>query len=128
MKTTFDAEKEFYKILNVAGVTGNIDGAVYRSSRPINSEKQDVVIVPLGINGEFVQEGFMNINIYAKDLSDSTPDISKLETITKAVISTLNAFAGTAVYFDFIPTTQGVIKDEKGWSYVNLRVNYFIES
>ena len=46
MKTSFDVIDILFPIINTASVTSLIDGNVYRNRKPLNSEAQDIVIVP----------------------------------------------------------------------------------
>lgn len=131
MKTSFDINNILYPIINVSSVTNTIDGRVYRNKKPLNSELQDIVVIPLSnYNGdEIIQEATFMVNCYCKNFNNGTPDISKLKTITGAVIAVIEAYNATSNYYIFDITNQTVMQDtdQINLSFVNLRINCYIE-
>jgi len=131
MKTTFDINDILYPIINVVPVQATIDGKVYRNKKPLNSELQDIVIIPLSnYNGdEIINDATFMINCYCKNFNNGTPDITKLRAIAGAVITKIEAYNSTSNYYIFDITNQILLQDfdQKSMSYVNLRINCFIE-
>lgn len=132
MKTTFDILDEIYPILNVEAVTSLIDGEVCRNNKPLSSELQDVVILPLdNRNGEVIQPGVFIINCFCKKLNNGLHNETKLIEITDAVISALQDYYNTGdPYFYFKIVNQLIFNDneQKNMSYVSIRINTIIES
>ena len=131
MKTTFDISDILYPIINVTSVTSTIDGRVYRDKKPLNSELQDIIVIPLSnFNGdEVIQEATFMVNCFCKNFDNGLPNITKLKTITDAVIKVIEDYSATSNYYVFDITNQTVMQDtdQISMSYVNIRLNCFIE-
>jgi hypothetical protein len=131
MKTTFDISDILYPIINVTSVTSTIDGRVYRDKKPLNSELQDIVIIPLtNPNGdEIIQFPVYMVNCFCKNFDNGLPNITKLKTITDAVIAVIEAYNATSNYYVFEITNQTVMQDtdQINMSYVNMRLQCYIE-
>jgi len=131
MKTTFDISDILYPIINVTSVTSTIDGRVYRDKKPLNSELQDIIVIPLSnFNGdEVIQEATFMVNCFCKNFDNGLPNITKLKTITDAVIKVIEAYSATSNYYVFEITNQTLMQDtdQISMSYVNLRINCYIE-
>lgn len=131
MKTTFDINDILFPVINTEEVQAEIDGRVYRNKKPLNSELQDIVIIPLSnYNGdEIVNDATFMINCYCKNFNNGTPDITKLRAITDAVIAEIEAYNSTSNYYVFSIMNQILLNDfdQKSMSYVNLRISCFIE-
>ena len=131
MKTTFDINDILFPVINTEAVKATIDGRVYRNKKPLNSELQDIVIIPLSnYNGdEIVNDATFMINCYCKNFNNGTPDITKLRTIANAVIAVIETYNNTLNYDIFDIVNQILLNDvdQKSMSYVNLRISCFIE-
>jgi len=135
LRNTFDIETIIYQELNVSAITNVISGKVYKNSRPLNSNKVDVVVGSLPINAEQLQRTVVNVNVHAPNLKlsingiqDNTqPDVATLKTITALVISALTDKAFTDYYFDV--QQQVLFKDETSDEhYSNIRINFLSEN
>jgi len=131
MKTTFDINDILFPVINTTEVQAEIDGRVYRNKKPLNSELQDIVIIPLSnYNGdEIVNDATFMINCYCKNFNNGTPDITKLRAIADAVIAEIEEYNNISNYYIFDITNQILIQDvdQLSMSYVNLRISCFIE-
>jgi hypothetical protein len=131
MKTSFDINNILYPIINVTSVTSTIDGRVYRNKKPLNSELQDIVVIPLSnYNGdEIIQDATFMVNCFCKNYDNGLPNITKLKTITDAVIKVIEDYNATNNYYIFDITNQTVMQDtdQINLSFVNLRINCFVE-
>jgi len=131
MKTTFDINDVLFPVINTTEVQAEIDGRVYRNKKPLNSELQDIVIIPLSnYNGdEIVNDATFMINCYCKNFNNGTPDITKLRAIADAVIAEIEEYNNISNYYIFDITNQILIQDvdQLSMSYVNLRISCFIE-
>jgi len=84
-----EVSKLIYKILNVSSLTSIITGSIYRISKPIDSQLEDIVINSIGnlsskeVTG--VNNGLLNINIYVSKVN-GFPNISRLDIIKDKVI------------------------------------------
>lgn len=131
MKTTFDINDILFPVINTEEVQAEIDGRVYRNKKPLNSELQDIVIIPLSnyIGDEIINDATFMINCYCKNFNNGTPNISKLRSIAEAVIAEIEAYNSTSNYYIFDIMNQILLNDfdQKSMSYVNLRISCFIE-
>ncbi|MBA7566354.1 hypothetical protein ES695_06380 [Candidatus Atribacteria bacterium 1244-E10-H5-B2] len=132
MITTFDINDILYPMLNTALVLDTLDdGRVYRNKKPLNSELQDIVIIPLSnyVGDEIINNATFMINCYCKNFDNGTPDITKLKAIINEVVVVIEAYNNTSNYYVFEITNQILLQDtdQKSMSYVNLRINCFIE-
>jgi len=132
MITTFDIGEVLYPVINVATVKAVIDGAVYRNKKPLNSELQDIVILPLSnySGDEIFNESVFMVNIYCKNFLNGTPDITNLSAIAEKVIAVIEAYNSTTHYYIFKILNQLTLQDmdQKKMTYVNLRIECTIEN
>ena len=135
MRNTFDIETILYKALNVPAITNVITGKVYKNSRPLNSDKVDVVVGSLPVNADQIQRTVANVNVHVPNLKlsisgvqDGTqPDTVTLKTVTSLVIEALTDKAFADYYFDV--QQQVLFKDETtDEHYSNIRINFFLEN
>ena len=131
MKTTIDINDILYPIINVASVKATIDGRVYRNKKPLNNELQDIVILPLSnyVGEEIVNDATVMVNVFCKNFDNGTPDITKLRATINAVVAVIEAYNNTSNYYIFTITNQILLQDtdQITMSYINLRINCFIE-
>ena len=133
MKTTFDINDILYPMLNTSLVLDKLDGngRVYRNKKPLNSELQDIVIIPLSnySGDEIINDATFMVNCYCKNFNNGTPDVARLRVIADAVIAEIEKYNNTSNYYVFDIINQILLDDfdQKSMSYVNLRINCFIE-
>ena len=131
MKTTIDINDILYPVINVTSVKNTIDGKVYRNKKPLNSELQDVIILPLSnyVGSEVMNEATFMVNCYCKNFANGTPDITKLRAVVNAVAAVIEAYNNTSNYYVFSITNQILLQDtdQISMSYINIRLNCLIE-
>lgn len=132
MSTTFDALERLYPVLNVVSVTTLLDGRVYRRKKPLNSEKRDIVIVPLELrdgDGLDVQPGTTFINAFAPNFSDGRPNESTLNTIADMILKKISAFSQGSTYCHFEVISENLMQDQDqpNMSYVSIRLRNIIQ-
>ena len=131
MKTTFDIDDILYPVINVTSVKATIDGRVYRNKKPLNSELQDIVIIPLSnyVGDEIINDATLMVNCYCKNFNNGTPDITKLRATINAVAAVIETYNSISNYYVFDIVNQILLNDidQVSMSYVNLRINCFIE-
>jgi len=137
MKTSHDVLDVLYPVINVSTVTGTLNGKVYRNARPQNSKLRDVVLVPLTIRNNpnedtkesTVQPGTVVVNCYAPNLNTGEPDVANLDTMSAAVITTIEAYNNASTYYVFDIISENTMNDQENpdLSYSSLRINYFFE-
>jgi hypothetical protein len=133
MRTSFNIVDIIYKEL-YAAISGAITGKVYKNSRPVNSNKEDVVVGSLPINAEQIQRAVVNVNIHVPNLQvsiggqqDSQADTARLSQLTTMVIGVLKDKVYNDYWFDI--QQQNLFKDETtGDHYSNIRIDFYSEN
>jgi len=129
--TTIDINDILYPIINVASVKATIDGGVYRNKKPLSSELQDIIILPLSnyVGSEVMNDATFMVNCYTKNFTNGTPDITKLRAVVNAVVAVIEAYNNVSNYYVFEITNQILLQDtdQISMSYINIRLNCLIE-
>lgn len=89
MITTIELQSLVYKIIKGSNFKTVINGDVYMGSRPLNSQKNDIVIGTLSLPTGVVMPGTILINVFARDLTvnnSSTPDLKTLRDAAKILV------------------------------------------
>jgi len=130
LKTTIDILDILYPVINVTSVKTTIDGGVYRNKKPLNSEAQDVVILPLSnfVGDEIINDATIMVNLFCKNFDNSTPNETKLRATINAVVAVIEAYNNASNYYIFNITNQILLQDtdQISMSYINLRLQCFI--
>jgi hypothetical protein len=123
MITGFKISERLFTILKVSAVTNLLNGRIYPDRLPKEAYGlRNIAIIPLVNMIDFVTDAVVNINVYAQDLDDGTPDATTLQGITDQVVTTLLAYSSATDYFDIEIISTGLITDEDGQSFLNLRI------
>ena len=128
LNTGDKATMDVFAVLRDAGVklATNMTGAIYPVNRPVNSEKEDVVINTLVLNAIQAQEGIINVNVHVPNLiltSDNTqPNRTRLNAIGNACVDALDYFHGSG--FNLRVENPGLIMQDKDKWFMNIRVRY----
>lgn len=126
MKTVIDGKDWILEVLNAYKPA--ISGKIYIDKRP-TTDKEDIVINSLTMNGEFMQNGVFNVNCYVPNLSISTagittqiPNKKRLKEISADVYSKLNEVYRDHYNLSIENHTQLEEKTENA-NYINFRVS-----
>ena len=85
MKSGLNIANALRNLLNVEQLVDEISGGIYKFGYPLKSQKEDVVINILAINGEYLQKGYANMNIYVENAQSGLPNTKRLEELTSIV-------------------------------------------
>lgn len=134
MTTPYDAIDILWARMN-SDLKGSISGGVYKLSRPLNSDKEDIVINSITLNAAQLQEGVLNVNIHVPNLSinvngvqDNTqPNFSRLKALTALAVSSLSDVWASLGEYNYTPQEPGNPLKEDGIDsyYSNIRVEFF---
>lgn len=67
MKSDIEIKDAIYNVIKGSALEKSITGKLSKTKRPINSDKEDVVISMLDNSSGQIQEAFVNVNIYVSD-------------------------------------------------------------
>ena len=134
MKQTYDIESIVYQALRSNQTLVNeLNGGVYLGQRPVNSEKEDVVINTIALTQEFKpQLGTSNINIHVADkvvtiggAQQKMEDRVRLKQLSELVLTTIRA--GIVKGMKMVVENQSTLKEpEISQHFVNIRINWII--
>lgn len=67
--TDIDIKDELYTWIKDSVVSWGISGSVYKDQRPLNSDKEDIIIAVIARDADpQIQEAVVNVNIYVPDI------------------------------------------------------------
>ncbi|MDF2931213.1 MAG: hypothetical protein K0R36_544 [Chryseobacterium sp.] len=84
MVTTFELKSIVYNLVKVSAFKTILNGDIYIDERPLNSDKNDIVIGALSIPNEVLMPSTVLINIYAKNIKSGTTDVPNLAVLNNA--------------------------------------------
>ena len=135
-KTSLDALDILYRIVKnseiIAG-SARINGGLYKSQRPINSDKEDVVVNALPMNRNQVQEGLLNLNIYVPNqeltingVTDlSQPNYTRIAALSAMISTLLNDVWEASADYTFNIQQDTLFADDNNQHYQNFRIEFY---
>jgi hypothetical protein len=132
MKTTLELVNIIWQVLTVSPVKEEITGGIFKHIRPLNSEKEDVVINSLPNLNTDLSQAVVNVNVFVPNKTQnlngaqdtSQPDAARLEELAGMATDALEDQWGDDYNFDVQQSV--LIRDEEGGSwYYNIRLNFF---
>jgi len=134
MKQTYDIEAIAFQALRAnQTLVSELSGGVYLGQRPLNSDKEDVVINTIAMTQEFKpQLATSNINIHVPDrtvtiggVQQQVEDRARLKAIAAIVLSTVRGVK--------LPSMKMVVESQNtqreadiSQHFVNIRINWII--
>ena len=67
MKSDIEIKDDIYKVIKGSALENTVTGKLKKTKRPVNSDKEDIVISILDNGSGQIQEAFVNVNIYVPD-------------------------------------------------------------
>ena len=124
MKTNIEIKDKVFDILNVSDITDSINGTLYNGKRPAgNDVDEDITIVALSVDSEFVQSATITVNFYAKDTMEGVPNYGRFKEIFPKIYDRLVNYSSTE-YLKINIDSQLIEEAQvKGWSLLSIRTN-----
>lgn len=129
MKTVFDGKQWILETLLKGGIKSIVNGGVYKDKRPSESDKEDVVINDILMDGDFYQDGAFNVNIYVPFLSvkidgrtQYQPNHNRLRALATDIYPLLHDIWRDDFNLTIERNESFEVEDEKA-NYINFRVN-----
>lgn len=131
MKGILQVIQTLYNHVTASPLKGAISGDVYKGSRPLNSESEDVTINSLPITADQLQKCIVNVNVFVPDLTVNTgagetrePDFARLEVLEGIALSSLKEYQ--SLTHSFYVQQSTLFKDNESNShYINIRVEFY---
>ena len=133
MFTSFDTDNILFQVLSKSEeLKSAISGGIYTTDRPDNSEKEDITVNTITVNGSIPQRGTSNINIHVPDIytqikgqKQRKEDRERLQQLTIIVISILEAALVEGLLF-WVSNQTTIREPEINQHYTNLRIEWNI--
>jgi len=123
--TDIDIKDELWEWVSASDLASAISGKVYKDQRPINSDKEDIIVAVIARTaGAQRQDATANVNIYVPDLrrgQEAIEDTTRLRTLCTTAASAFEyRTTGDAIYeLD----SQEVMKaNGADWHIINNRI------
>lgn len=130
MKTPLDLIDAAYELLDVTEVqSAMLSGDIFKTVKPDNYQGECIVINSLPVSGQQLQRGFLNVNIYAPNLTlkingqpdNSQPNTKRLKEIAAAVVPILEDATADGNLF-FIDSMNVYAEDQNREHFLNIRI------
>lgn len=129
--TSLDAIDKVYLNLQGSPFATALRGSIYKIKRPVNATSEDAVINSLGMPGDQVQKGLINLNIHVPNQpllingkQDTTqPDYTRAQELTTLAIQSVEEFYSDEYWFLF--QQQNIVESTDTEIVVNIRINFF---
>lgn len=126
MKTDIDIKDDIYLFIKGSRLAYEVNGELRKTVRPKDSNLEDIVISVLANQNAQIQEAFVNVNIYVKDVyrnNQNEEDTIRLRTLCNLAKSLLKSGRGND--FRFVLDSQRVLEVEgKAEHYINNKLLY----
>lgn len=130
MKTTLDIEEIVFQAIVASSLKSMISGAVYMQKRPLNSAKEDIVVVSLPTNNLQLQSAVVNVNIHvpnkvittASGTDNTIPNHARLKVLSNAAVAFLADTWQSDYSFD---VQQQTTFEDVGSHYSNIRLDFY---
>lgn len=126
MKSDIDIKDDIYMFIKGTPLENAVNGKLSKTLRPAGSSNEDIVISMLSNQNAQIQEAFVNVNIYVRDLvrdnqtEEDTIRIRELCNLAKSLLE-----VGRGNDFRFILDSQRVLEVEgKSEHFINNKLLY----
>lgn len=126
MKSDIDIKDDIYMFIKGSPLENAVNGKLSKTIRPAGSSNEDIVISMLSNQNAQIQEAFVNVNIYVRDLvrdNQTEEDTIRLRELCNLAKSLLEVGRGND--FRFILDSQRVLEVEgKSEHFINNKLLY----
>lgn len=126
MKSDIDIKDDVYLFIKSSDLYNAVDGKLSKTKRPTKSNKEDIIISILSNRNAQIQEAFVNVNIYVKDLArdnQTEENTIRLRELCKLAENVLKVGRGND--YRFVLSSQRVFPVEgKNEHFINNRLLY----
>ncbi|WP_417444644.1 hypothetical protein [Joostella sp.] len=126
MVSTLDVNSALYRLVNVPAINDVISGKVYIGSFPDGNQDENITINTLTNPNQYLQNGYMNLNVYVQEPSSGVPPLSRFKQIIDVLIPLVLDAQKDYTYFFQIDDDKGFFKDtdHDGMWFYNLRLEF----
>lgn len=116
---------EFYKLCKTKGLDVLVADGIHKIQHS-KAGKEYIEMWMLANNGRaYVQEGYINLNLFIESLADGRPNLSRIDTLTDSIHLALKSEVTEFVRFQ-IEQESGVIPDklQDKMFFINFKINF----
>lgn len=131
MKTVLDLEQMIFDILSNSPLKNEINGLIYKGGNISDFSKENVMIKAITTDGEQIQRGAANVNVYVPDVDvkvggkvTKQPDNVRLKALSHLVVHELLYFSGEDYELYIEGTNVFPEPDGIDSHYVNFRIRF----
>lgn len=95
MRTDTEIRDIVFGLVKSSPLNDKIGGRIYTSKRPVDSDSEDIVIAVLANSLSEIQESYINVNIYVKDLKNkgiNQEDTKRIRELSRIAMDCLKVF------------------------------------
>lgn len=126
MKSDIDIKDDIYNHIKGSELEKAVSGVLRKTVRPVNSNKEDIVISVLANTNGQIQQSFVNVNIYVPDVyrdKQSEENTVRCRELCKLASELLEV--GRGAHYRFVLEEQRVMKvNGKDEHFINNKLLY----
>lgn len=125
MKSSFDILDSLYRLVNKPIVTEIISGKIYSGNIPDSDQKENITIKTLNNPNQYLQVGYINLNIHIKEIQSGRPNLAKFKEILNVIIPLVEDVKDGTFTFQ-IDDDKGVFKNKEldNMYFYNLKLKF----
>lgn len=126
MVSTLDINSALYMKVNIPAVTNVISGKVYIGDFPSGDQLENITINTLTNPNQYLQNGFMNLNVYVPEQQVGRPPLARFKQIVDILIPLVLDTQNDQSYFFQIDDDKGLLRDNEndGMWFYNIRLEF----
>lgn len=126
MVSTLDINSALYMKVNIPAVTNVISGKVYIGDFPSGNQLENITINTLTNPNRYLQNGYMNLNIYVPEQQAGRPPLARFKQIVDILIPLVLDTQNDQSYFFQIDDDKGFFRDNEndGMWFYNIRLEF----
>lgn len=128
MQSSFKILSACFQLINVPAVTSLVP-QIYIGNPPLNEQTESISLNQLTNPNQYLQNGFLNLNIFVPKLRSGRDNLSRFEQLINIIIPLVedsNIVTEDGTFHFQIDDDKGIFNDENtdGMSYYNLRLTF----
>lgn len=125
MQSTIDISSQLFQIIDVPSVNNEITGKIYIGDAPSGSQGEDITIKVLNNPNNYLQNGFMNLNIFCFQSKSGRANFSRFKELLNIIIPLVKDVSVGGYHFQ-IDDDKGIFRDtdNDGMYFYNLRLEF----
>lgn len=126
MVSTLDINSALYRLVNVPAITDEISGKVYIGGFKYNDQLENITINTLANPNQYLQNGYMNLNVYVPQSTAGVPPLARFKKIIDILMPLVLDTKYNNSFFFQIDDDKGMFEDpdHDGMWFYNIRLEF----